>query len=79
MLDQGELWAYLVLVDRALFIFPLIVMLYFRLHVADVRWFYAIAGALFVVFITTTPHRNGMALGVSYLVRRRWGDLKDVD
>jgi uncharacterized protein (DUF983 family) len=75
--DQGDLWVYLVIVDRALFIFPLIVMLYFRLHLADQRLFYALAGVLFVVFIYTMPHRNGMALGINYFVRQKWGESNE--
>jgi uncharacterized protein (DUF983 family) len=77
--DQGDLWAYLVAVDRALFIFPLIVMIYFRLFVPDIRWFYAVAGGLLVLFVGTLPHRNGMALGADYLIRRKWGDLSEAE
>lgn len=28
-------------------------------------------------FIYTLPHRNGMALGADYLIRRNWGDLAE--
>jgi len=77
--DQGDLWAYLVAVDRTLFIFPLIVMIYFRLYVPDIRWFYLVAGVLLVLFVGTLSHRNGMALGVDYLIRRKWGDLSDAE
>jgi uncharacterized protein (DUF983 family) len=75
--DQGDLWAYLVAIDRALFIFPLIVMIFFRLYVPDIRWFYLVAGVLLVLFVGTLPHRNGLALGVDYLIRRKWGDLSE--
>lgn len=77
--DQGDLWAYLVAVDRALFIFPLIVMIYFRLYVQDIRWFYLVAGVLLVLFVGTLPQRNGMALGADYLIRRKWGDLSEAE
>ena len=77
--DQGDLWAYLVAIDRALFIFPLIVMIYFRLYVSDIRWFYVVASVLLVFFVGTLPHRNGMALGVDYLIRRKWGDLSEAE
>ena len=73
--DQGDLWAYLVAVDRALFILPLIVMIYFRLYIPDSIWFYILAAVLLFLFIWTLPHRNGMSLGVDYLIRRKWGDL----
>ena len=75
--DQGDLWAYLVAVDRALFILPLIVMIYFRLYIPDSIWFYILAAVLLFLFIWTLPHRNGMSLGVDYLIRRKWGDLSD--
>ena len=73
--DQGDLWAYLVAIDRALFVFPLIVLIYFRLSVPDIRWFYLLAGVLLILFVGTLPQRNGMALGADYLIRRKWGDL----
>jgi uncharacterized protein (DUF983 family) len=73
--DQGDLWAYLVAIDRALFIFPLIVLIYFRLYIPSSAWFCALAAGLLTGFIYTLPHRNGMALGLDYLVRRKWGDL----
>ena len=77
--DQGDLWAYLVAIDRALYVFPLIVMIYFRLYVPDIRWFYLLTGVLLILFIGTLPHRNGMALGVDYLIRRKWGDLSEAE
>lgn len=77
--DQGDLWAYLVAIDRALFIFPLIVMIYFRLYVPDIRWFYMLAGVLLGFFVGTLPQRNGIALGADYLIRRKWGDLSQAD
>ena len=73
--DQGDLWAYLVVFDRALFIFPMVIMIYFRLYIPDSSWFYVLVTALVVGFLWTLPHRNGMCLGADYLVRRKWGDL----
>lgn len=75
--DQGDLWAYLVAFDRALFIFPMVIMIYFRLYIPDSSWFYVLVVALLVGFIWTLPHRNGMCLGADYLVRRKWGDLSE--
>lgn len=73
--DQGDLWAYLVALDRALFIFPIIVMIYFRLTLDDPFWFYLVGSVIGLLFVFTLPHRNGMSLGVDYLLRRRHGDL----
>ena len=75
--NQGDLWASLVALDRALFILPLIVLIYFRLYVPDPIWFYILTGGLMFGFIITLPHRNGMALGADYLIRRKWGDLAE--
>jgi hypothetical protein len=75
--DQGDLWAYLVVVDRALFIFPLIILIYFRLYIPSSFWLYVLGIGLLTGFIYTLPHRNGMALGLDYLVRRKWGDLAE--
>jgi uncharacterized protein (DUF983 family) len=73
--NQGDLWAYLVAVDRALFIFPLIVMIYFRIYNPHSPWYYVFSIALLAGFLYTLPHRNGMSLGVDYLIRRKHGDL----
>lgn len=73
--NQGDLWVYLVAVDRALFIFPLVIMIYFRLYNPYSIWYYAFSIALLVGFLYTLPHRNAMGLGVDYLIRRKHGDL----
>lgn len=75
--DQGDLWAYLLAVDRALFIFPMVAMIYFRLYIPDSKWFYVLVVALLTGFVYTLPHRNGMCLGLDYLMRRKWGDLRE--
>lgn len=77
--DQGDLWAYLVAADRALFIFPMVIMIYFRLYIPDSIWFYVLVVFLLAGFIYTLPHRNGMCLGADYLIRRKWGDLMSQD
>ena len=73
--DEGDLWVYLVATDRALFILPLIVMIYFQLYNPNSVWFFAFGAALLFGFIYTLPHRNGLALGLDYLIRCKWGDL----
>ena len=75
--NQGDLWGYLLLVDRALFVFPLIVLIYFRLYNPYSVWFYVLAGALVAGLIVTLPHRNGMSVGLDYLIRCKWGDLSE--
>ena len=75
--NQGDLWVYLVAVDRALFIFPLIIMIYFRLYNPYSMWYYVFSIGLLVGFLYTLPHRNGISLGVDYLIRRKHGDLSE--
>jgi len=75
--NEGDLWAYLILIDRALFLFPLVVMIYFRLNNPDSIWTWIIAGALFLLFLYTLPHRNAISLGIDYVIRRKWGDLAE--
>jgi hypothetical protein len=73
--DQGDLWVYVVALDRALFILPLITMIFFRLYNPHSVWFYIFSVALLLVFVFTMPRRNGMCLAVDYWMRRKWGDL----
>jgi len=77
--NEGDLWAYLILIDRALFLFPLVVLIYFRLNNPESIWTWIIAGALVVLFLYTLPHRNALSLGIDYVIRRKWGDLADND
>ena len=75
--NEGDLWAYLILIDRALFLFPLVVMIYFRLNNPDSIWTWIMSGALLCAFIYTLPHRNAISLGIDYVIRRKWGDLAE--
>lgn len=73
--NEGDLWIYLVFLDRALFLFPLVVMIFLRLSRPESPWTWIISGALFFLFIYTLPHRNAISLGIDYRLRRKWGDL----
>lgn len=75
--DQGDLWGWLVAIDRALFILPLIVMIYFRIYVPDSSWYLVVGLLALVGFVVTLPQRNGMGLGLDYLIRCKWGDLSE--
>ncbi len=75
--DQGDLWAYLVVIDRAVFLFPLVVLIYFRLNNPSSWWFYVSSAAVLFALIYTFPHRNGVGLGCDYYFRRKWGDLAE--
>ena len=75
--DQGDLWAYLVVIDRAVFLFPLVVLIYFRLNNPTTWWFYFSSGVIFFLLIYTFPHRNSVGLACDYFFRRKWGDLAE--
>jgi uncharacterized protein (DUF983 family) len=68
--NQGDLWGYLLFADRALFIFPIIVVLYFRLYTPGALVILAtgMAGTL----IATMPLRTGIAVGLEYYQRTQW-------
>lgn len=71
--DRGDPWAFLMVVDRAVFIFPLVVALYFGLHRASLPAFVAFGVALGVTFVLTTPNRYGVSVGLVHWVRWRFG------
>jgi len=75
--NEGDLWAYLIVLDRALFLFPLVVLIYFRLNNPESIWTWIISGALLFLFLFTLPHRNAISLGIDYVIRRKWGDLAE--
>lgn len=69
--DQGALWGYLLLVDRAVFIFPLIVIIYLRVYDPHSAWYWVFVGGLVGALIATLPHRNAISLGLDYRQRCR--------
>jgi uncharacterized protein (DUF983 family) len=75
--DQGDLLGALIFLDRVLFIIPLIVLIYFRVWHPSLVLFLIFGLALVLVLVFTTPHRNGVSLGIDYRIRRKSGDLAD--
>lgn len=69
--DQGDLWGYLLFVDRAMFIFPVVVMFYFGWWNPNSVWYWAAIAALIAAMVYTIPHRNGISVGLEYYVRMR--------
>jgi uncharacterized protein (DUF983 family) len=68
--SQGDLWGLIIFFDRALFIFPIIVMIYFRLYNASSGWFYGGGVAMLFLLIFTLPQRTGICLALDYALRR---------
>ena len=72
--DQGDLWGYLLFVDRAMFIFPLVVMFYFGWWNPNSVWYWVVIGLLIAGMVYTIPHRNAISVGLDYMVRTRTED-----
>lgn len=72
---QGDLWAFLVVVDRVVIIAPLIVAYYFGWLPEAVSALVALGAGAIALFIVTTPNRTGFCLAIDYATRRRWDDL----
>src|ERR1051326_4689042 len=74
--EQGALFGYLFLVDRALFLFPLIVMIYFRVYIPHAAGlFYGSFAILMFALFYTLPYRTGASVALHFLRRRRSGAL----
>ena len=75
--NRGDPWAFLLFIDRAFFIFPMIAALFFGLHRISLLLFAAFTLVAIVVLIITTPHRYGLCVALDYITRVRWGDSND--
>ncbi len=67
--NQGDPWAFVVIVDR-IFVLFLVVLIYFRLAPQSTAAMVTLFGALTVFFVVTTPHRFGLCLALAWLLRR---------
>ena len=65
---NGDNWFFLVFIDRAFFVFPVVVMLYFSLN-----YLYLIISSFIIIimFIITTPLRLGISLAFDYYMRTK--------
>ena len=71
--DRGDPWAFLLVIDRVAFIFPMVVALYFGLHLVNPLGFVVFGVALGVVFLLTSPNRYGLSVALVYWARWRFG------
>lgn len=71
--DRGDPWAFLMIIDRAVFIFPLVVALYFGVHRASLVAFVGFGIGLGVAFVLSTPNRYGVSVALVYWARWRFG------
>ncbi len=59
------------MLDRALFILPLIAMVFLRVWVPDASWFYVVWAVLMIAVVVTLPQRTGMSIAFDYWLRNR--------
>ncbi len=69
LLNQGDPWVFLLILDRAVFIFPPIVIIYFGLVAGSVVGTAALFTLLIGALIYTTPHRYGICVALDWLTR----------
>ena len=65
---NGDNWFFLLLIDRGLFIFPIIVAFYFE---TPPKFIIVISIVLLILFIIITPFRLGLCLGFDYYFRSK--------
>ena len=66
--NNGDNWFFLLIIDRALFIFPIVVAFYFEMNP---KMIVALSLILLILFIINTPFRLGICLGSDYYFRSK--------
>lgn len=69
LLNQGDPWVFLLVLDRAVFIFPPIVVIYFGFLPESTPGIVAIFAAIVAALVYTTPHRYGICVALDWLTR----------
>lgn len=69
--DQGDVFGYLFVLDRVLFLVPLIGMVFLRLWVPNATWFYVVWVIAMIALVFTLPARTGISVALDYWVRLR--------
>jgi len=69
--DQGDLFGYLFVLDRVLFLVPLIGMVFLRVRIPSSTWFYVAWAIAMLALVVTLPQRTGVGIALDYLLRRR--------
>ena len=66
--DNGDNWFFLLIIDRTIFIFPIIVAYYFNL---GPKFIIVLSVSLLILFIIFTPIRLGISLAFVYYMRTK--------
>jgi len=69
LLNQGDPWVFLLVLDRAVFIFPPIVIIYFGLLASSLAITVIAFLGLIALLIYTTPHRYGICVALDWITR----------
>ena len=75
--NAGDPWAFLLIVDRACFVLPVVAGIYFGVLTGGGLVLVLFFGSIVVSLMVTTPHRCGLCVALDYLTRRYWGDPAD--
>ncbi len=75
--NQGDTWAFLLVVDRLFFILPVIAAIYFGLFSRPLTVLVPAFTGIALLFFVTMPHRFGVCVALDYLTRVYWGDPAD--
>ena len=76
--NPGDPWAFLILTDRVVVVFPIVAAIYFGFFNSGITVFLVFTALLIGFFVLTTPHRYGFCVALDYLTRVYWGDPSDV-
>ena len=71
--NQGDPWFFQLVIDRGLFILPIVAGLFFGVHRSSPTLFVGLCALLVGAFLYTTPHRYGMCVALDYYARLRTG------
>lgn len=75
--NQGDAWGFLLFLDRGAFIFPVVVGLYFGVHLWSPVLFALLGIAVAVLFVALTPNRYGACVALDYFTRSLANDPDD--
>ncbi len=75
LINPGDPWAFLLVIDRGALILPPIALIYFDLLPRDARLIVALFAAFITGIIYTAPHRYGICIALDVLTRGEDGKL----
>ena len=77
LLNQGDLWLYVIVMDRIPIAIGLILLFFFGLHTPTWPGALLFFAAMAVPLVATLPQRQGIAVALNYLSRVYFRDPSD--